>query len=112
MGERMFIEPRERVIKQQMAINGQINEWDESIGELCCGKCGAPLMKAGNSAADGYKLIFHQKDQLAQQLQFCPHCGEKIDFDIIIDTPASEVTVVYEEKQQPVKTEDEKNEPK
>ena len=93
----MFVKPIERVVKQQMAINGQVNEWDEPVCELCCGKCGAPLMRAGATAADGYALMYHQKDQFAQQIQFCPHCGEKLDFDMIIDLPASEITVVSEE---------------
>lgn len=92
--------------------NGQSHKIEQHVCEICCGKCGAPLMQGGNSVAEAYKIMYHQHDQLAQQMKYCPHCGEKVDFDTVIDLPASEITLIRKEEQQPVKTENEENEPK
>ena len=93
----MFVKVVEEVVKQQMVMNGQVNEWDEHVCSLCCGKCGLPFIRVGSAITDGYRALLKDKDNLSKQFKYCPSCGEKFDFDIVVDLPATECKVVTEE---------------
>lgn len=81
----MFVKIQQQIIHRQMLVNGIVNQWDETMSDICCGKCGVSLLQTGGPVTQAYKLLQFKCGELAQQFKYCSNCGEKIELDIVFD---------------------------
>ena len=74
---------------QHIIINGQEQVLEQKTTVLKCPSCGEILMNLGEAIPDAYirRILNHDKERLYAQMSYCPHCGQKLQYEAeIIDT--------------------------
>jgi len=68
---------------QHLIINGQEQTITQKTTVLKCPVCGEILMDLGGEVPDAYvrRILNHDKDRLYAGMKYCPHCGQKLQYE-------------------------------
>ena len=71
---------------QHIIINGQEQVLEQKTTVLKCPSCGEILMDMGGEIPDAYvrRILNHDKDRLYAGMKYCPHCGQKLQYEVEI----------------------------
>lgn len=68
---------------QHIIINGQEQDIEQKTTVLKCPSCGQILLDLGQPVPDVYvrRILNHDKDALYARMQYCPYCGQKLQYE-------------------------------
>lgn len=71
---------------QRFIINGQEQTVEQKTTVIKCPACGEVLLNMGDAIPEAYvrRIINEDKDRLYANMKYCPHCGQKLRYEVEI----------------------------
>ena len=71
---------------QRFVINGQEQTVEQKTTVIKCPACGEVLLNMGDVIPEACvrRIINEDKDRLYANMKYCPHCGQKLRYEVEI----------------------------